>query len=249
MKKKIDINCDMGESLDFLLSGHDEALMTFITSVNIACGFHAGNEEIMGRTIENAKKHNLNIGAHPGFYDKENFGRNEMDLPFEAIKELVSTQLNILDKVLKAKDFKMHHVKPHGALYNMSAKNLEYAKAIAEAVYEFDNELILFGLSGSLSISEAKKIRLKTYDECFADRSYMSDGSLANRSLDNALKVDVEEVKKQTQSLVDGSAFGTLDEKFIKIKCDTICIHSDTPNALAFAKAIYDIKITSSIDH
>lgn len=231
----------MGESLDFLLSGHDEKLMTFITSVNIACGFHAGNEEIMERTIENAKKHNLNIGAHPGFDDKENFGRNEMDLPFEAIKELISTQLNILDKVLKAKDLKMHHVKPHGALYNMSAKNLEYAKAIAQAVYEFDNELILFGLSGNLSISEAKKIGLKTYDECFADRSYMSDGSLAHRSLENALKVDVEEVKKQTQSLVDGSAFGTLDEKIIKIKCDTICIHSDTPNALAFAKAIYDI--------
>ena len=108
MKKKIDINCDMGESLDFLHSGHDEALMAFITSVNIACGFHAGNEEIMDRTMENAKKYNLNIGAHPGFDDKENFGRNEMDLPFEAIKELVSTQLNILDKVLKAKDLKMH---------------------------------------------------------------------------------------------------------------------------------------------
>lgn len=231
----------MGESPDFLLSGHDEALMAFITSVNIACGFHAGNEEIMIKTVKNAQKYKLNIGAHPGFEDMENFGRNEMSLAFKEIKELISKQLNILDKVLKKNDLRMHHVKPHGALYNMSAKNIEYAKAIAEAVYEFDSELILFGLSGSLSISEAKKIGLKTYDECFADRSYMSDGSLAHRSLENALKVDVEEVKKQTQSLVDGSAFGTLDEKFIKIRCDTICIHSDTPNALAFAKAIYDI--------
>ncbi|MCP9748282.1 5-oxoprolinase subunit PxpA [Lacihabitans sp. CS3-21] len=241
MKKKIDINCDMGESLDFLHSGHDEALMTFITSVNIACGFHAGNEEIMLKTVENAQKYKLNIGAHPSFDDKENFGRNEMDLDFEEIKELILKQLNILDKVLKAKDLKMHHVKPHGALYNMSAKKSEYARAIAEAVFEFNNELILFGLSGSLSISEAKKIGLKTYDECFSDRSYMSNGSLSPRSLENALKVDVEEVKKQTRSLVDGSAFSTLDGNFIKINCDTICIHSDTPNALVFAKAIYDI--------
>ncbi|MCF8326110.1 MAG: LamB/YcsF family protein [Leadbetterella sp.] len=241
MKKKIDINCDMGESIDFLLSGHDEKLMSYITSVNIACGFHAGNEEIMIKTVENAQKYKLNIGAHPSFDDKENFGRNEMDLAFEEIKELISKQLNILDKELKAKDLIMHHVKPHGALYNMSAKNFEYARGIAEAVFEFNNELILYGLSGSLSISEAKKIGLKTYDECFSDRSYMSDGSLSHRSLENALKVDVEEVKKQTRSLVDGSAFSTLDGNFIKINCDTICIHSDTPNALEFAKAIYDI--------
>jgi UPF0271 protein len=241
VKKKIDINCDMGESIDFLLSGHDEKLMSYITSVNIACGFHAGNEEIMIKTVENAQKYKLNIGAHPSFDDKENFGRNEMDLAFEEIKELISKQLNILDKELKAKDLIMHHVKPHGALYNMSAKNLEYARGISEAVFEFNNELILYGLSGSLSISEAKKIGLKTYDECFSDRSYMSDGSLSHRSLENALKVDVEEVKKQTRSLVDGSAFSTLDGNFIKINCDTICIHSDTPNALEFAKAIYDI--------
>jgi UPF0271 protein len=241
VKKKIDINCDMGESIDFLLSGHDEKLMSYITSVNIACGFHAGNEEIMIKTVENAQKYKLNIGAHPSFDDKENFGRNEMDLAFEEIKELISKQLNILDKELKAKDLIMHHVKPHGALYNMSAKNFEYARGIAEAVFEFNNELILYGLSGSLSISEAKKIGLKTYDECFSDRSYMSDGSLSHRSLENALKVDVEEVKKQTRSLVDGSAFSTLDGNFIKINCDTICIHSDTPNAFEFAKAIYDI--------
>ncbi len=249
MKKGIDINCDMGESLDFLVSGHDEALMAFITSVNIACGFHAGNEDIMIKTVENAQKYKLNIGAHPGFDDKENFGRNEMSLTFEPIKVLISTQLNILNKVLKVKGLKMKHVKPHGALYNMSAKNVEYAQAIAEAVYEFDNELILFGLSGSLSISEAKKIGLKTYEECFADRSYMSDGSLAHRSSQNAVKENVEEVKKQTQSLMNRSALSTLDGEFIKINCDSICIHSDTPNALEFAKAIYDIKITSSIGH
>lgn len=249
MKKKIDINCDMGESLDFLHSGHDENLMPYVTSVNIACGFHAGNEEIMIKTVENAQKYKLNIGAHPSFDDKENFGRNEINLPFTTIRELIWKQLDILNKVLKNRNLRMHHVKPHGALYNMSAKNLEYARAIAESVHEFNNELILFGLSGSLSISEAKKIGLKTYEECFADRSYISDGSLSDRSLENALKVDIEEVKKQTQSLIEGSAFSTLDGKFIKINCDTICIHSDTPNALLFAKAIHDIKITSSVGH
>ncbi|MCP9756943.1 LamB/YcsF family protein [Lacihabitans sp. CCS-44] len=237
----------MGESLDFLYSGHDEALMTFLTSVNIACGFHAGSQEIMDRTIENAQKYNLNIGAHPGFDDKANFGRSEIDLSFVEVKELVSTQLSVLDKSLKAKGLRMKHVKPHGALYNMSAKNSEYARAIAKAVYEFDNELILFGLSGSVSISEAQRMGLKTYAECFADRSYQSDGSLANRSLVNALKSNVEDIKKQTQSLVNGSVISTLDGKLIELQCDTICIHSDTPNALVFAKAIYDIKITSSI--
>ncbi|MCP9764531.1 LamB/YcsF family protein [Lacihabitans soyangensis] len=241
MKRKIDINCDMGESLDFLFSGHDEALMAFINSVNIACGFHAGSQEIMERTIENAHKYDLNIGAHPGFDDKPNFGRNEMELSFAEVKELVSAQLLIIDKVLKAKGIKMNHVKPHGALYNMSAKNTEYARAIAEAVYEFDNDLILFGLSGSVSISEAQKKGLKTYAECFADRSYQSDGSLANRSLPNALKSDIEDIKKQTHSLVNGSAINTLDGRLIELQCDTICIHSDTPNAIEFAKAIYDV--------
>lgn len=230
----------MGESLDFLNTGHDEALMSFINSVNIACGFHAGSQEIMEKTVENAQKYNLNIGAHPGFDDKANFGRNEMDLAFEEVKELVSTQLLILDKVLKVKGLKMRHVKPHGALYNMSAKNSEYARAIAESVYAFDNELILFGLSGSLSIIEAQKMGLKTYAECFADRSYQSDGSLANRSLANALISDLEDIKKQTQSLVNGSAISSLDGKLIELQCDTICIHSDTPNAIEFAKAIYD---------
>lgn len=241
MKKKIDINCDMGESLDFLNTGHDEALMAFISSVNIACGFHAGSQEIMERTIENAQKYNLNIGAHPGFDDKTNFGRNEIDLPFEKIKELVNEQLLILDKILKSKSLIMNHVKPHGALYNISAKNLLYARAIAEAVYEFENELILYGLSGSVSISEAQKIGLKTYAECFADRSYQSDGLLANRSMANAIKSDILDVKEQTQSLVTGSALSTLNGKSIQLQCETICIHSDTPNAIEFAKAIYQI--------
>lgn len=231
----------MGESLDFLNTGHDEALMAFISSVNIACGFHAGSQEIMERTIENAQKYNLNIGAHPGFDDKTNFGRNEIDLPFEKIKELISEQLLVLDKILKSKRLVMKHVKPHGALYNMSAKNLDYARAIAEAVYEYNRELILFGLSGSLSITEAEKLGLKTYAECFADRSYQSDGSLANRSLANALKSDIQDVKKQTQSLVNGSAISTLEGKLIQLHCDTICIHSDTPNAIEFGKAIHEI--------
>ena len=241
MKKKIDINCDMGESLDFLKTGHDEALMAFVSSVNIACGFHAGSPELAERTIENAQKYNLNIGAHPGFDDKTNFGRNEIDLPFEKIKELVNEQLLVIDKILKSKSLIMNHVKPHGALYNMSAKNLVYARAIAEAVYEFKNELILYGLSGSVSISEAQKIGLKTYAECFADRSYQSDGSLANRSLANAIKSDIQDVKNQTQLLVNGPAISTLDGKLLQIHCDTICIHSDTPNATEFAKAIYKI--------
>lgn len=239
----------MGESLDFLTSGHDEALMAYITSVNIACGYHAGDEYIMEKTIENAIKNNLKIGAHPGFDDKPNFGRKEVNLSKNEVKKLVTDQIRLLSTILNAKGIKMNHVKPHGALYNMSAKNKVYAEAIAEAVFEFDPNLILFGLAGSLSVKEAKKNGLKTFDECFADRAYLSDSSLANRNLPNAIKENIEAVKKQTHSLVNGFVFSTIDDSNLNLPCDTICIHSDTPNALEFAKAIYEIVVISSVGH
>src|SRR6266404_9688454 len=163
----LDINCDMGEGI-----GNDEAIMPFISSANIACGYHAGDEETMKQTIESAIKYNVAIGAHPSFFDKENFGRTEMNLPADEIYDLVILQLRTIHKIVKEKNAALHHVKPHGALYNMSARSPQIAKAVAQAVKDFDGGLVLFGLSGSHSIKEAEVINLRTANEVFADRTY-----------------------------------------------------------------------------
>src|SRR5258705_9218106 len=147
----IDLNCDMGEGMS-----NDEAVMPYISSANVACGYHAGNENTIWETIELAQKYKVSIGAHPSFLDKENFGRKEIDLPAEDIYELVAQQLILFDEITSDADTNMQHVKPHGALYNMSAKNISIAHAIANAVKDHNTHLILFGLSGSYSISEAK---------------------------------------------------------------------------------------------
>jgi UPF0271 protein len=231
----IDINCDLGESLEFLKTGHDEALMAYIHSVNIACGFHAGDEHIMQKTTENALKHGLNIGAHPGFDDKENFGRTNIELSENQIIDLISIQLESLSKIAR----KLHHVKPHGALYNMAAKRADYAKAIARAVYDFDSSLILYGLSGSLSISEAQKMGLETRSEVFADRSYLSDGSLAPRTVHRAVLKDTEQIKKQISAFVMDTPFLSLDGTEISVTAETICVHSDTGNALEIAQLVW----------
>ena len=231
----IDINCDLGESLEFLTSGHNEALMQYIHSVNIACGFHAGDQYIMQKTVENALKHGLNIGAHPGFDDLENFGRINIELSANEIIDLISIQLESLKKMTG----KIHHVKPHGALYNMAAKRADYAKAIANAVYDFDSGLFLYGLSGSHSISEAQKIGLKTRSEVFADRGYLSDGSLAPRNIHGSVLTDKEQIKKQIQAFVKDSPFSSLDAKEISVTAETICVHSDTKNALEIAQLVW----------
>lgn len=237
----MDINCDMGESRDFLDSGHDASLMPYISSVNIACGYHAGSEYIMKKTVENALKLGLKIGAHPGFADFEEFGRREIVLSNDEIKSLILRQLEVLTKISEAFGVKLNHIKPHGALYNMSAKKVDYARSIAEAVFSFDKSLILYGLSGSLSTQESKKIGLQTYEECFADRTYRADGSLSNRKEPNAVKSDLYEVKKQAHALAHGLEIISSEGYPLKLKCDSICIHSDTPNALTFAKAIAEV--------
>src|SRR5258708_1504031 len=173
----IDINCDMGEGV-----GNDAEIMSFISSANIACGFHAGDEETMKQTIELCIENNVAIGAHPSFYDRKNFGRTDMHLSADEIYDITILQLRAIDKISNKQGEKLSHVKPHGALYNMSAKSQEIAAVIAKAVKDFDEELILFGLSGSYSIMQAKALDLKTASEAFADRTYQDDGSLTPRS-------------------------------------------------------------------
>jgi UPF0271 protein len=239
----IDINCDMGEGI-----GNDAEIMPFISSANIACGYHAGNEKTMKQTIELAVKNNVAVGAHPSFFDKENFGRTEMSLPADEIYDLIILQLRTIDKVANSFGATLHHVKPHGALYNMSARDPVIAKAIAVATRDFDDHIILFGLSGSHSISEANAINLKTVSEVFADRTYQDDGSLTPRSEPGAIVEGVDECVQQVLQMVRERTVTSVNGKTIPIIADTICIHGDVKHAAVLAKAIYQTLKQKSID-
>jgi UPF0271 protein len=230
----IDINCDMGEGI-----GNDEAIMPFITSANIACGYHAGDETTIRQTILLAKKHGVNIGAHPSFFNKENFGRAEMKCTQEEVYNLVQTQLFLFKAIADECQVIIHHVKPHGALYNRSAKDSATAKAIANAVKDFDKTLILFGLSGSVSIAEAHAIGLGTWSEVFADRTYQDDGSLTTRSQPNALIEDEEKAIRQVIQMIEKKTLTTVSGKEVSIVAETVCVHGDGKHAVEFAKNIY----------
>lgn len=230
----IDINCDMGEGI-----GADEAIMPFITSANIACGYHAGDEETMRTTILLAKKHGVRIGTHPSFLDKENFGRTEMKCSPLEVYDLMQKQLILFKKIADECDAKLHHVKPHGALYNMAARDKELANVIARAVKDFDASLVLFGLSGSVSISKAKAIGLTTCSEVFADRTYQDDGSLTPRSQPNALIEEEEQAVRQVVQMVKEKTVTTISGKRIPIVAETVCVHGDGKKAVQFAEAIF----------
>lgn len=230
----IDLNCDMGEGI-----GTDAAIMPFISSANIACGYHAGDEATMKKTIQLALEHNVCIGAHPSFFDTENFGRKEMHLTSSEIYDLVLAQIKILDKIAKSLNTKIHHIKPHGALYNMSARDASIAKTIAKAVKYFDPGLILFGLSGSHSIQQAEEAGLKTASEVFADRSYREDGSLTPRSEPGALIENSDVVVKQTLQMIKEKKVTATTGKIIPINAETICIHGDGKHAVRFAEQIH----------
>jgi UPF0271 protein len=229
-----DLNCDMGEGI-----GNDEALMPFINSANIACGFHAGNGATIHATIELALKHGVKIGAHPSFRDKENFGRKEMHLSIDKVYALVLEQLIKIDLLAKEQGATLHHVKPHGALYNMGARDPRLANTIAQAVADFNEDLVLYGLSGSDLIKQAQALGLTTANEVFADRSYQDDGSLTPRTQMHALIEDEAECLMQVMQMVKSDTVTTISGKVIPIVADTICIHGDGKYALSFAKRIH----------
>jgi UPF0271 protein len=232
----LDLNCDMGEGM-----GHDAAIMPFINSVNIACGYHAGDEKTIWDTIELAVKHGVAIGAHVSFFDRKNFGRTEMKTDAEDVYDLVTQQLIILDEIAGSFDIKISHVKPHGALYNISARDPGLASSIAMAVKEFDDSLVLFGLSGSHSIREAEAIGLKTASEVFADRTYQDDGSLTPRTQPGALIGDANKAVQQVSEMIREGMVTTVSGRKIPIKAETICIHGDGEHAVEFAKAIREM--------
>jgi 5-oxoprolinase (ATP-hydrolysing) subunit A len=229
----IDLNCDLGEGM---LT--DAAIIPLISSANIACGFHAGDESTMKQTIELCLKQGVAIGAHPSWPDKENFGRTEMQMTETELYDCVTEQLHVINNIAVSFNTKLHHVKPHGALYNQSAKNIHIAAVIAKAVKDFDVSLILFGLSGSTSITEAEKIQLKTAQEAFADRTYLDDGSLTPRSQPNALIENEEQAVKQALQMILQNTVTTISGKTIFIKADTICLHGDGKHAVEFCKRI-----------
>lgn len=248
MTFKVDLNCDMGESFGVYRLGNDEAIMDFITSANIACGFHAGDPATMRKTVQLALEKNVGIGAHPGLQDLVGFGRRNLSLSPQEAYDLVVYQIGALSGFVQAEGGKMQHVKAHGALYNMAAQNASLSEAIAEAVYKIDPELILFGLSGSELVKAGEKIGLRTAGEVFSDRTYQADGSLTPRSQPNALITDTATALEQVIRMVKEQKVISIQQQEIQIKADTICIHGDGATALDFAAAISSSLADAGID-
>jgi len=232
----------MGEGMP-----NDALIMPYISSANIACGAHAGDIATMQTTVASAIEHGVAIGAHPGFNDKQHFGRTEMQLSSAEIYALITEQVFALQKIAANMGTRLKHVKPHGALYNMSARDPQLAATIAKAVYDVDAALVLFGLSGSCSLTEARKTGLQIAAEVFADRSYQDDGSLTPRSQPGALITDTATSMQQVLQMVRDSVVTSINGNQVKIQADTICIHGDGAHALDFAKALYHTLETASI--
>jgi 5-oxoprolinase (ATP-hydrolysing) subunit A len=232
--RTIDLNCDMGEGI-----GNDELIMPYISSANIACGYHAGDEKTMQQTIALCKKYNVAVGAHPSYPDRENFGRTDMLLPPEEIYEMVKKQIELLKKIADEYNMPVRHVKPHGALYNMAARDKNIAPFVALAVKDVDEKLFLYGLSGSHLIKEGKNHGLKTVSEVFADRTYKDDGCLTARNKPGALINDTSVAIGQVLQMVKEGTVESVNGKKVSIEAETICIHGDGEHAVGFAKAIY----------
>lgn len=228
--KIIDLNCDLGEGM-----ANDELIMPYITSANIACGYHAGDAQTMSHTVELCRKYGVSIGAHPSFPDREHFGRREMQLSSAEVYDLVLKQVRSLSYIAE-----LSHVKPHGALYNMAANDKRLAQAIAQAVKDFNPELVLFGLCNSHLISEGETLGLKTAREAFADRTYQDDGSLTSRKIAGALIEDSKRAVAQVLEITGEGTVTTVSGRRIPMVADTICLHGDSPNAVAIAKAIHE---------
>ncbi|MBI3170870.1 MAG: LamB/YcsF family protein [Chloroflexi bacterium] len=228
---KIDLNCDLGEGMD-----NDEAIMPYITSANIACGFHAGDEKTMRETVRLAKRFGVNIGAHPSWKDRENFGRQEMDVPLDEVERIVLEQIQFLATIAKEEDVALTHVKPHGALYNQAAKDIQLASTIARVVKSISVDLILVGLAGSRSIEAGREMGVRVAAEGFPDRGYNADGSLMSRLLPGALIEAPEEVARHAIELVKTG------------RMDTLCLHGDHPSAAENVKRLRKVLEKNAIE-
>jgi UPF0271 protein len=244
---KIDINCDMGESFGRYQLGQDTALIEQITSANIACGFHAGDPLVMSQTVQLAKKYGVAIGAHPAYPDLQGFGRRTMGMSAAEIEAFTLYQVAALAGFVHAAGVELAHVKPHGALYNHAAKNIEAAHAIARAVAGFSKELILVGLAGSFFADAAAGVGLKYASEGFPERGYNPDGSLMSRQLPGAVIDSPEQAAAQALRLVKEGIKVTSGDQQGTFRVDTLCIHGDSPNAPAVSQAIHAALLAEGI--
>ena len=235
---RIDLNCDMGELPEAIADGTQEALLRSITSANVACGGHAGDERTMRTTVEQAMRAGVAVGAHPGYPDRENFGRLELKMSADAVANSIYEQVRALAEVASKCGAKVAHVKPHGALYNQAVKNRELSEAVAQGVARFSKDLVLMGLAESPMLRVFREAGFEVAAEAFADRRYEPDGTLRSRKFENALIRDPAEAAKQALSIAQRGMVTAHDGTEVKLTAQTICIHGDTPGSVQIAAAV-----------
>ncbi len=240
----MDLNSDLGESFGRYTLGNDESLMPFITSANVACGFHAGDPLVMRRTVRLAKEHHVGVGAHPSYPDLQGFGRREMSLSPDEVEAMIMYQVSALAGFAKSEGVELIHVKPHGALYNQAAKDRELANAIARGVKRFSQELILVGLAGSMLIEAGTGVGLRVANEGFPERGYNADGSLMSRKLKGSIIESPEEAAANALRMAKEG----LTINGLKIEVETLCIHGDNDHAVSIARAVRETLLANKIE-
>ena len=235
---RVDLNADVGESFGAYSIGQDPILLPHITSANVACGFHAGDPGVMRITVALARQHGVAIGAHPGFADLAGFGRRELHATAQEVEDLVVYQIGALAGVAAAQGERLQHVKPHGALFNMAARDRTLADAVARAVAAVDRSLVLFGLAGSELVAAGERSGLRTASEVFADRAYAPDGTLVSRRTPGAVIQDAAVVIDRVVRMASEHAVAAIDGSVVRLQVDTICVHGDTPGAADLAARI-----------
>ena len=235
---RIDLNCDMGESFGAYTLGYDDQAMPYVTSINVACGFHASDPDNMAKTVQLAQKHGIAVGAHPGYPDLVGFGRRNMALTAEEVKNAVIYQIGALDSFCKANGIGLQHVKAHGALYNTAEKDLSVASAIARAIKAVNPSLFMVCLANSQMVVAAKQEQIPYVEEAFADRAYTDEGSLVSRKIVGSVIHDIDQVVARVVQMVTKKTVVTISGNEIPIQAQTICVHGDTPGAVGMVKAI-----------
>ena len=244
---EININCDLGESSKLHSTENDPLLLNIVNSANIACGYHAGDERTMEKTIEISKKNSVSIGAHPSFKDKENFGRKRLNLSSVEVTKLITEQINILSEIAAKKGMSVTHVKPHGALNNMACEDYKLAKTISESIIKINKDLIFLVPAGSEMEKAGKKLGMKIAAEIFADRNYEDDGNLVSRSKKNAMIIDPKIAEHHIIKMVQNQALNCYSGKQIPCEIDSICVHGDGKSAVNTAKQIREGLVNSGV--
>lgn len=245
---RVDLNADLGESFGVYALGQDDALLPLVSSANIACGFHAGDPSVMARTVRLAAEHGVGIGAHVGLPDLTGFGRREMALSAQEVYDLAAYQIGALAAFARREEQPLQHVKPHGALYHMAERDAEISQAIAQAVCDFDAGMVLMGQAGGRLIQAGRNAGLRVAGEIFADRAYQPDGTLTPRGKPGALLHDPAEAAPLMARAVREGILTAVDGSEFSVQADTICLHGDSPNAVAFARALREMLTVQDIE-